>query len=120
MDTNKVLDILNEIGDIDRQIQKVSDLLARMRASKLELVEQYKKEAPYYKIEYISKDSEEYTYRSYKGYRHNFQWYYDQAKAVLSKDNTPIIKAYIWEGIPYEDTEKELIGLYEPKLILTL
>lgn len=120
MDTNKVLDILNRIDIVNIQIEEASKLLIEMRTLKSELVKQYEKEVPYYKIEYIAKDGEEYTYRSYKGYRHNLQWYYDRAKAVLFKDNTPIIKAYIWEGIPYEDTEKELIGLYEPKLILTL
>ena len=116
----KLSKLIDELQGLDNEIQRMYSDIARLTKRREYLVQLYVKLAPYYKIEYMAEENgEEYTYSSFFGYKHDFQWYVERAKARLCAKNFRLTKAYIWENIPHDDVNKELIGLYEPKLILT-
>lgn len=129
MDQGRILKLSNEISRLSGEIIHLSNQMESLVKEKNALLDEWVKEQPYFKVEWIADENGEYTYTSHRGFRRDLQYYIDSAKSKMrivnervdkGYLNSRLIKAYVWQNIPYEDIEKELIGLYEPTVIITL
>jgi hypothetical protein len=131
MDQEIAFGLRNAMNAINERLQELAQETEELTKKYNQLLEEWAIQQPYFKIEYIAEDADgEYTFGSGGGdFRFDLQHYVDKAKAKLKffsrrrpvfKQRTQITKAYVWENIPYEDIEKELIGLYEPAVVIIL
>lgn len=131
MDQEIVFGLLNVMNATNERLQELAQDVDELTKKYNQLLKEWRIQQPHFKIEYIAEDADgEYTFGSSCGdFRFDLQHYVDKAKDKLKffsrrrlrfKQRTQITKAYVWENIPYEDIEKELIGLYKPTVIITL
>lgn len=110
---------------IKEQIQDLFTIIDNLEHLKSKLADLYVLVSPHYKIEFVVKykdDEDEYTYKSRIGYRFTLRDYIDRAEAEVNHlaERYPFVKAYIWQNIPYEEVNEELLGKYEPAAYVLL
>lgn len=131
MNSEIAFGLRNAMNEINERLQELAQETDELTKKYNQLLKEWVIQQPHFKIEYIAEDADgEYTFGSGGGdFRFDLQHYVDNAKAKLKffsirkfrfKEHTKITKAYVWKNVPYEDIEKELIGLYEPTVIITL
>lgn len=125
------------IFKLDRMMESIKNRLSELSKETdvlnkeyKELLDEWVKEQPYFKVELMAEDSNgEYTYLSTNGFRFDLDHWVKSAKSrmkvlndrvVAGKRITVITKAYVWKDVSYKDIDKELIGLYKPTVIITL
>lgn len=130
MNRDRIFKLSRMMESIRNRLNELSKETDELNKEYKELLDEWVKEQPYFKVEFMAEDSNgEYTYLSTNGFRFDLDHWVKSAKSrmkvlndrvVAGKRITVITKAYVWENIPYKDIEKELIGLYEPTVVITL
>lgn len=130
MNRERIFKLDRMMESIKNRLQELSKETDVLNKEYKELLDEWVKEQPYFKVELMAEDSNgEYTYLSTNGFRFDLDHWVKSAKSrmkvlndrvVAGKRITVITKAYVWKDVPYKDIDKELIGLYKPTVTITL